>query len=39
MDRPDAARPQLRECLDTSGSPFDAEYKREARALLADLTR
>lgn len=39
MDRPDAARPQLRQCLDTSGSPFDAEYKREARALLADLSR
>jgi len=37
MDRPEAARPQLRKCLATSGSPFDAEYKREARSLLANI--
>lgn len=39
MNRPDAACPQLRKCLSTSGSPFDAEYKREARALLDKLCR
>ena len=39
MDRPDAARPQLQKCLDTSGSPFDAEYQKEARSLLAELNR
>jgi hypothetical protein len=38
MDRPGAAVPQLRTSLRTSGSPFDAEYKEEARALLSDLT-
>lgn len=37
MDRPNAARPQLRKCLITSGSPFDAEYKREARSLLKNV--
>lgn len=34
MDQPAAARSQLRKCLATSGSPFDAEYKKEARSLL-----
>jgi hypothetical protein len=38
MDRPGAAVSQLRTSLRTSGSPFDAEYKEEARVLLSDLT-
>lgn len=31
------ARTQLQNALERSGSPFDREYKREARSLLADL--
>ena len=34
VDRPKAAHAQLQKCLATSGSPFDAEYKSEARTLL-----
>lgn len=34
MDRDSAARRELRRALHTSGSPFDAEHKEEARALL-----
>jgi len=37
MDRSDAAVSQLRKSLQTSGSPFDAEYKEEARALLQEI--
>lgn len=37
MDRPDAARRQFQIALETSGSPFDAEYKREARSLLRQM--
>ena len=37
MDREDDARAQLRRTLNTSGSPFEGEHKREARALLSDL--
>ena len=37
MDRQEDARSQLRKCLATSGSPFDAEYKREARSLLEEI--
>ena len=37
MDREDDARRQLHRALNTSGSPFEAEHKREARALLSEL--
>lgn len=37
MDRDAAAREQFRTALATSGSPFDAEYKREATSLLNEL--
>jgi len=37
MDQPDRARRHLRKCLNTSGSPFDTEYHREARSLLQQL--
>jgi len=37
MDREAEARSQLRRALDTSGSPFEDEHKREARALLSEL--
>jgi tetratricopeptide (TPR) repeat protein len=37
MDRDEAARKQFQKALETTGSPHDAEYKREARSLLADL--
>jgi len=37
MDREEDARDQLRRALATSGSPFEAEHKREARALLSEL--
>jgi len=37
MDREADARTQLRRTLDTSGSPFEEEHKREARALLSSL--
>jgi tetratricopeptide (TPR) repeat protein len=37
MGRDAAARTQLRRALATSGSPFEAEHWREARALLAEM--
>ncbi len=37
MDREAAAREQFQKALETSGSPHDAEYKREARSLLRGL--
>lgn len=37
MDRPELAHTQFQAVLKTSGSPFDAEYKREARSLLAEM--
>ena len=37
VDRDSSARAQLRRTLETSGSPFEAEHKREARALLDKL--
>jgi len=37
MGREVDARFQLQRALETSGSPFEAEHKREARALLSEL--
>lgn len=37
MDRTESAREELQKALETSGSPHDAEYKREARSLLSEM--
>ena len=37
MDRDEAAKEQFQKALEMTGSPHDAEYKREARSLLTDL--
>ncbi|MFB6249910.1 MAG: hypothetical protein ABEL97_15215 [Salinibacter sp.] len=37
MGRDDAARAQFRRAVATSGSPFETEHKRKARALLNEL--
>jgi tetratricopeptide (TPR) repeat protein len=39
MERDTAARTQLERALTRAGSPFEAEHKREARALLDELDR